>query len=186
MRTVYVRYKNPFSTTDAGDIAVYLTDLLRSNPTAHFYLIVAPNRTFAVGALKDEKYERWQVKELRYIRDENFRPYFLYFAPFNFWAGEWSAILYGGILGKVRRERPAVPLNFYLLETDLELKDSEKEAGATKEAVWEIFKVDAEAGRATVRPLLCDGEPLLVVKTDAPFLTTVNILADFIEGVLTK
>jgi hypothetical protein len=186
MLTVSVRYKSPFSTTDAGDVALYLTDLLRSNPTAHFYLIVAENRTFAVGAPKDEKYERWQVKQLRYIRDDKFRPYYLYFSPFTLPQCEYCALFYGGIMGKVEREKSA-PLNFYLVEGDLRLREWETKAGATKEAVWEIFKVDAEAGIATIRSLLSEGEPLLVVNiNNAPFFTTVNTVADFIASVSTN
>jgi len=186
MRTVSVRYKNPFSTTDAGDIAVYLTDLLRSNPNADFYLIVAPNRTFTVGAPKGEKYERWRVKELRVIRDDKFRPYFLYFSPKPLPQCEYSALFYGGIMGVVEREAPSAPLNFYLVENDLSLSPEQQQAGATKEAVWEIFKVNAEGGVATIRPLLCDGEPMLTVKTDAPFFAVFHPLCDFIGEVLTK
>jgi len=186
MRTVSVRYKNPFSTMDAGDIAVYLTDLLRSNPTADFYLIVAPNRTFTVGAPKGEKYERWRVKELRVIRDDKFRPYFLYFSPEPLPQCEYSALFYGGIMGVVEREAPSTSLNFYLVENDLTLSPEQQEAGATKEAVWEIFKVDAEAGRATIYPLLADGEPLLEVDTTAPFFAVFHPLSDFLEWVLAQ
>jgi len=186
MLTVSVRYKNPFSTTDAGDIALYLTDLLRSNPTADFFLIVAENRTFAVGAPKDEKYERWVVKELRHIRDDKFRPYFLYFSPDPLPQCEYCALFYGGIMGKVERKAPSTPLNFYLVEGDLRLNTEQQQAGATKEAVWEIFKVNAEGGVATIRPLLCDGEPMLTVKTDAPFFAVFHPLCDFITGVLTN
>jgi hypothetical protein len=186
MRTVSVRYKNPFSTTDAGDIAVYLTDLLRKHPTAHFHLIVLPNRTLAVGAPKDEKYERWQVKELRYIRDDQFRPYFLYFSPEPLPQCEYATAMYGGIKGKVEREAPSAPLHFYFVEGDLPLNTEQQQAGATKEAVWEILRVDAENGTATIRPLLCDGEPLLVVDTTAPFFAVFHPLYDFLEWVLAQ
>jgi len=167
LRTVYVRYKNAFSRTDAEDCAMYLSELLRVNahrPNFRFFLIVAENRMFAVGGIDDEKSERWELMDFRYIRDENFRPYFLFFAPFRLWAGEYSAILYGGMMGRVRREKPAVPLHFYLLPIDLELTESERQAGATKEAIWDIFDVRFADGTATIRPLLCDGEPLMVVK----------------------
>jgi len=167
LKTVYVRYKNPFERTDAEDCAKYLTELLRVNayrPSFRFFLIVAENRMFAVGAIDDEKSERWELMDFRYIRDENFRPYWVFFAPFNFWEGEWTAILYGGMMGKVRRERPAVPLHFYLLPIDVELTEGERQAGATKEAIWDIFDVRFADGTATIRPLLCNGEPLMVVK----------------------
>jgi len=186
LKTVYVRHKNPFSTTDAGDIAVYLTDLLRRHPTAHFYLIVLPNRTLAVGAPKDEKYERWWVKELRVIRDDQFRPYFLYFSPEPLPQCEHCALFYGGIVGKVEREALSAPLNFYLVEGDLPLNTKQKQAGATKEAVWEVFKVDAEGGVATIYPLLADGEPLLEVDTTAPFFAVFHPLVDFLEWVLAQ
>jgi len=184
LRTVYVRYKNPFSTTDAGDIAVYLTDLLRSNPTADFYLIVLPNRTLAVGAPKDEKYEQWRVKELRYIRDDKFLPYFLYLSPEPLPQCEHSALFYGGIMGKVEREAPSTSLHFYLVEGDLPLNT--EQMGATKEAVWEIFKVNSEGGVATIYPLLADGEPLLEVDTTAPFFAVFHPLVDFLEWVLAQ
>ena len=186
MRTVSVRYKNPFSTTDAGDIAVYLTDLLRSNPTADFYLIVLPNRTLAVGAPKGEKYEQWRVKELRVIRDDKFRPYFLYFSPEPLPQCEYCALFFGGIMGKVEREAPSAPLNFYLVEGDLRLNTEQQQAGATKEAVWEIFKVNNEGGVATIRPLLADGDAMLTVKTDAPFFAVFHPLVDFLEWVLAQ
>jgi hypothetical protein len=186
MLTVSVRYRDPFSTTDAGDIAVYLTDLLRSNPTADFYLIVLPNRTLAVGAPKGEKYERWQVKELRYIRDEKFRPYFLTFSPSELPQGEYATIMYGGIRGKVEREHPSAPLYFYLTEAELPLREWETKAGATKEAVWEIFKVNAKDGVATIRPLLSDSDLMWVWNINEPSVfNTINALADFIGDVLT-
>jgi len=185
MRTVSVRYKNPFSTTDAGDIAVYLTDLLCNNPTADFYLIVAPNRTFTVGAPKGEKYERWRVKELRVIRDDKFRPYFIYFSPKPLPQCEYSALFYGGIMGVVEREAPSTPLNFYLVENDLTLSPEQREAGATKEAVWEIFKVNAENGVATIRPLLSDENLMMVWNTKEPSVfNIINTLADFIGEAL--
>jgi len=165
LRTVYVRYKNAFARTDAEDCAMYLSELLRVNayrPNFRFYLIVAENRMFAVGNIDDEKSEQWRLMDFRYIRDEDFRPYFLFFAPFGLWAGEYSAILYGGIMGRVRRERPALPLHFYLLPVDLELTDGERKAGATKEAIWDIFDVRYSDGTATIRPLLSDAEPLSV------------------------
>jgi hypothetical protein len=186
LRTVYVRYKDAFARTDAEDCAMYLSELLRVNahrPKFRFYLIVAENRMFAVGEIDDEKSERWQLIEFRYIRDEDFRPYWLFFAPFNFSAGEYSAILYGGIIGKVRRERPAVPLHFYLLPIDLELTDGERQAGATKETIWDIFDVRYSDGTATIRPLLCDGEPMLITRTDAPFFAVFRPLCEFISEV---
>jgi len=184
LRTVYVRYKNAFARTDAEDTALYLSELLRLNayrPSFRFYLIVAENRMFAVGAIDDEKSEQWQLMEFRHIKDDNFRPYWVYFAPFNFWAGEYSAILYGGIMGKVRRERPAVPLNFYLLPVDLELKDSERQAGATKEAIWDILDVRFADGTATIRPLLSDENAMLVVRLyDLSHSELYNHLANFV------
>jgi len=187
LRTVYVRYKNAFARTDAEDTALYLSELLRLNrhkPEFRFYLIVAENRMFAVGAIEDEKSEQWQLMDFRYIKDDNFRPYFLYFAPFNFWAGEYSAILYGGIMGKVKRQRPAVPLNFYLLPIDLELNEGEREAGATKEAIWDIFDVRYADGTATIRPLLSDENALMVVRLrDLSVSELQNYLATFVAEV---
>jgi hypothetical protein len=187
LRTVYVRYKNAFSRTDAEDCAMYLSELLRMNayrPNFRFYLIVAENRMFAVGGIDDEKSERWRITDFRFIRDDNFRPYFLYFAPFNFWAGEWTTILYGGIVGKVQRQRPASPLHFYLLSTDLELTDGEREAGATKEAIWEVFDVRYADGTATIRPLLSDENALMVVRLrDLSVSELYNHLANFVGEV---
>jgi hypothetical protein len=187
LRTVYVRYKNAFARTDAEDCAMYLSELLRLNgykPAFRFFLIVAESRMFAVGAIDDEKSEQWRLMDFRYIKDDNFRPYFLYFAPFNFWAGEYSAILYGGILGKVRRERPCAPLNFCLLPIDLELTDGEREAGATKEAIWDIFDVRYTDGTATIRPLLSDENALMVVRLhDFSATELYNRLADFVAEV---
>jgi hypothetical protein len=182
MRTVNVRYKNPFSRTDAEDTALFLSELLRLNRTAHFYLIVAENRMFAVGEVKDEKSERWTVRELRHIRDDQFRPYFLYFSPEPLPQCEYATIMYGGIKGKVEREK-STPLHFYLVGGDLRLNEEQQKAGATKEAVWEVFSVQHANGTATIRPLLCDGEPLMVVNTNAPFFAIFRPLADFVERV---
>jgi hypothetical protein len=91
--------------------------------------------------------------------------------------------MYGGIRGKVEREK-STPLYFYLSEYDLPLNDEQREAGATKEPVWEIFKVNAEGGVATIRPLLCNGEPMLTVRTDAPFFAVFHRLCNFIGEVL--
>jgi len=187
LRTVYVRYKNAFERTDAEDCARYLSELLRLNayrPNFRFFLIVAENRMFAVGSVDDEKSEQWRLMEFRYIKDDNFRPYFLYLAPFNFWAGEYSAILYGGILGRVKRERPALPLNFCLLPIDLELTEGEREAGATKEAIWDIFDVRYADGTATIRPLLSDETALMVVRLrDFSVSELYNHLANFVAEV---
>jgi hypothetical protein len=162
MRTVYVRYKNPFARTDAEDVGMYLTELLRKNPNCRFYLIIAPNRMFAVGKVKEEKSEQWRLRDLHHIRDDQYRPYFLYFSPSELPQCEYQAIMYGGIKGKVEREKSA-PLHFYLLEADLRLNDEQRQAGATKEAVWEIFAVESKDGNATIRPLLSDHNAMLVV-----------------------
>ena len=124
MLNVRVRYKNPFSRTDAEDTALYLTELLRLHghkPDFRFYLIVAENRMFAVGSVEgDEKSERWTVKELNHIRDDEFRPYFLFFSPSPLPQGEYATAMYGGIKGKVEREKSAplfsfpTPQNSYL------------------------------------------------------------------------
>ncbi len=191
MRTVYVRYKNPFSRTDAEDTAFYLSHLLRTNPNRRFFLIVAENRMFAVGATNDEKSERWQVKQVRHIRDDNFVPYFLYFSPEPLPQCEYMALMYGGIMGIVERKHPAVPLHFYLLEGDLRLTAEQRSIGATKEAIWDIFAVDNRDGVATIRPLLSEAEPLTVEVYNNKFgelydaIThyTENILADYVARV---
>jgi hypothetical protein len=127
------------------------------------------------------------VKELRYIRDDQFRPYFLYFSPKPLPQCEYSALFYGGIMGVVEREAPSAPLNFYLVENDLSLSPEQREAGATKEAVWEILKVNAENGVATIRPLLADGDLMWVWNINEPSVfNTINSLADFLMWVLTQ
>jgi hypothetical protein len=186
MLTVSVRYKSPFSTKDAGDIAIYLTNLLREHSTARFYLIVLPNRTLTVGAPKDEKYERWRVKELRYIRDDKFVPYFLYFSPEPLPQCEYATAMYGGIKGKVEREHPSASLYFYLLADDLRLSTEQQQAGATKEAVREILRVETEGGIAILRPLLCDGNAILTVKTDAPSFAVFYPICHFLERVFAQ
>jgi hypothetical protein len=183
LRTVYVRYKNPFSRTDAEDTALYLTELLRLNPNGRFYLIVAENRMFAVGSVKEEKSERWTVKELRYIRDDQFRPYYLYFSPSTLPQGEYATTMYGGIRGKVEREK-STPLYFYLSECNLRLNTEQRQAGATKEAVWEVFSVQNTDGTATIRPLLSDEHSLMVVRTrDLSTHQLYTLLSDYVAGV---
>jgi len=181
MRTVSVRYKNPFSRTDAEDTALYLSELLRLNPNGRFYLIVAENRMFTVGSVNDEKSERWQVKELNHIRDEHFRPYFLYFSPEPLPQGEYATAMYGGIKGKVEREKSA-PLYFYLTGCDLRLNT--EQMGARKEAVWDVFRVENTDGTATIRPLLSDENAMVVIRTrDLSFHQLYNLLTDFVAGV---
>jgi hypothetical protein len=180
MLSVKVRYKNPFSRTDAEDTALYLSELLRLNPNGRFYLIVAENRMFAVGSVNDEKSERWTVREFRYIRDDQFRPYFLYFSPEPLPQGEYATAMYGGIKGKVEREKSA-PLYYYLSGCDLRLNTEQQQAGATKEAVWDVFRVENTDGTATIRPLLTDENATMVIRTrDLSFHQLYNLLSDFV------
>jgi hypothetical protein len=184
MRTVYVRYKNPFSRNDAKNTAMYLSELLRLNPNGRFYLIIAENRMFAVGAKNDEKSERWRVKRVRHIRDNNFVPYFLYFSPEPLPQCEYMALMYGGIMGEVERKQPATPLHFYLLEGDLRLNTEQRQAGAVKEVIWDVFRVENTDGTATIRPLLSDENAMLVIRTrDLSFSQLYNILFRFVADV---
>jgi hypothetical protein len=186
MMTVCVRYKNPFARTETEDVGAFLTELLRNNPNRRFYLLVAPNRMFAFGyTLKDERSERWRVKEFRYIRDDKFRPSWLYFSPFNFIGGEYSAILYGGVMGRVEREKGGA-LHFYLVEPEISLSLSEREAGATKEEVREIFAVWCKDGYATIRPLLSDAEPKEVHIFNTPSTELLRNLNSYVAGVMKK
>jgi hypothetical protein len=180
MTTVYVRYKNAFARTDAEDVGMYLTELLRGNPNCRFFLIITENRMFAVGSVKDEKSERWKLRDFRFLRDDDFRPNFLYFTPDRFFTGEMFLKMYGGIAGLVSRQKPSAPLFFYLLGEDLALTEEEAKAGATKEAVWEVFRVENKDGTATIRPLLSDPHTMMVVATRT-FSTyeLQNLLSDY-------
>jgi hypothetical protein len=185
MMTISVRYKSLFCRTDAEEVAEYLSDLLRHNPDCRFYLFVLPNRMLVFGTAKDEQVEQWRLRELRHYRDDEFRPKWLFLTPFLFLRGEYSAMFYGGIVGKVEREQPSVPLNFYLLSSDIGLTEEERQHGGTKEAVWEIFEVRNRNGYATIRPLLTETAPL----TDVPTLITplpelYNQITDYVARVL--
>jgi hypothetical protein len=184
MMTISVRYRG-FARTDAEEVAEYMSDLLRFNPNCRFYLIVAPNRMFLLGTAKDKDAEQWRLRELRYYRDDQFRPHYLFLTPFAFLRGEYSAMFYGGAVGKVEREEPSAPLNFYLLRDYIGFTKDEWEAGGTAEPIWEVFDVRNTDGYATIQPLLSDKEALSGVPTlITPLPELYNTVADYVLQVM--
>jgi hypothetical protein len=132
------------------------------------------------GTAKDEKVEQWRLQELRYFRDDTFLPKWLFLMPYPFMRGEYEAMFYGGAVGKVAREEPSAPLYFYLLGTDIGLTEEERQAGGTKEAVWEVFEVRNTDGYATIKPLLSQVAPLTDVPTlISPLPELYTLLSDY-------